>query len=68
LPLLSIQRRRDRGGTTCYLCVTCGTQYADRSGGEFDDLYGFTWDLDIVGDARRAVDESFDRYLPAIAS
>jgi glyoxylase-like metal-dependent hydrolase (beta-lactamase superfamily II) len=33
----------------------------------FDDLYGFTWNLDIIGDARRAVDESFDRYLTAIA-
>jgi glyoxylase-like metal-dependent hydrolase (beta-lactamase superfamily II) len=33
----------------------------------FDDLYGFTWGLDIIGDARRAVDESFDRYLAAIA-
>ena len=35
---------------------------------EFDDLYGFTWGVDIIGDARRAVDESFDRYLAAIAS
>jgi hypothetical protein len=37
------------------------------AGVEFDDLYGFTWDLDIIGDARRAVEESFDRYLTAIA-
>jgi len=41
----------------------------DRLAGvEFDDVYGFTWGLDIIGDARRAVDESFDRYLKAIAA
>lgn len=32
----------------------------------FDDLYGFTWGLNILGDARRAVDASFDRYFRAI--
>ena len=40
----------------------------DRLAGvDFDDVYGFTWGLDIIGDARRAVDESFDRYLAAVA-
>ena len=34
---------------------------------DFDDLYGFTWDLKIVGNARSAVAESLDRYLAAIA-
>jgi hypothetical protein len=32
----------------------------------FDDLYGFTWGLNIIGDARAAVDTSFDRYLRAV--
>ena len=27
---------------------------------------GRSWDLDIIGNARQAVDESFDRYLRAI--
>jgi hypothetical protein len=31
-----------------------------------DDVYGFTWGLNIIGDARAAIDESFDRYLVAI--
>jgi hypothetical protein len=34
----------------------------------FDDLYGFTWGLNIIGNARHAVDESFDRYLHAIGA
>jgi glyoxylase-like metal-dependent hydrolase (beta-lactamase superfamily II) len=34
----------------------------------FDDLYGFTWGLNIIGNARTAVDESFDRYLTAIGA
>ena len=33
---------------------------------EFDDLYGFTWGLNIIGGARHAVEASFDRYLDAI--
>ena len=33
---------------------------------EFDDLYGFTWGLNIMGDARQAVEASLDRYLDAI--
>lgn len=41
----------------------------DRLAGiDFDDLYGFTWGLNILGHARTAVDESFDRYLAAIAA
>lgn len=36
------------------------------AGIDFDDLYGFTWGLNIIGDARSAVDASFDRYLAAI--
>ena len=31
-----------------------------------DDIYGFTWGLNILGDARAALDDSFDRYLAAI--
>ncbi len=33
-----------------------------------DDVYGFTWGLNVIGDGRRAVDESLDRYLRAIAA
>lgn len=40
---------------------------ARLDGVEFDDLYGFTWGRNIIGDARTAVDESLDRYLAAIA-
>ena len=36
------------------------------SGIDFDDVYGFTWGLNIIGGARDAVDASFDRYLDAI--
>ena len=34
----------------------------------FDDLYGFTWGLNIVGGADQAVADSLDRYLQAIAA
>ena len=36
-------------------------------GVEFDDVYGFTWGLNIIGDADAAVAASFERYLGAIA-
>lgn len=36
------------------------------AGVDFDDLYGFTWGLNIIGAARRAVEDSLDRYLAAI--
>lgn len=32
----------------------------------FDDVYGFTWGLNIIGQGRAAVDASFDRYMRAI--
>lgn len=32
----------------------------------FDDIFGFTWGRNIIGDARAAVDASFDRYLQAV--
>ena len=35
---------------------------------DFDDVYGFTWGLNILGDARRAVDASFERYLKAVGA
>jgi len=35
---------------------------------EFEDVFGYTWGLNIIGDGRRAVDESFDRYLDAVRS
>jgi glyoxylase-like metal-dependent hydrolase (beta-lactamase superfamily II) len=35
---------------------------------DFDDIYGFTWGLNILGDARRAVDASFERYLKAVGA
>ena len=31
-----------------------------------DDIYGFTWGLNIRGDARAALDASFDRHLHAV--
>ena len=39
---------------------------ARLDGVEIDDVYGFTWGLNIIGGARAAIDESFDRYLAAI--
>jgi len=39
----------------------------ERLGGlAFDDVYGFTWGLNIIGGARQAVDESFERHLRAV--
>jgi len=34
----------------------------------YEDVYGFTWGRNVLGDARAAVDASFDRYLAAIAA
>lgn len=34
----------------------------------FHDVFGYTWGRNIIGDARRAVDASFDRYLDAIST
>lgn len=33
---------------------------------DFADVFGFTWGINIVGDARAAVDASCDRFLVAI--
>lgn len=33
----------------------------------FEDVYGYTWGRNILGDARAAVDASFARYLDAVA-
>jgi glyoxylase-like metal-dependent hydrolase (beta-lactamase superfamily II) len=33
----------------------------------FDDVFGFTWGRQIIGEAKCAVDTSIDRYLAAIA-
>ena len=33
---------------------------------EIDDVYGYTWGLNIVGGGRAAVDESFERYSRAV--
>jgi glyoxylase-like metal-dependent hydrolase (beta-lactamase superfamily II) len=35
---------------------------------DFDDVYGFTWGLNIIGNARQAVNQSFERYLTAIGT
>lgn len=37
------------------------------AGIEFDDVYGFTWGRNIIGDGRQAVDRSIDRYLMAVS-
>lgn len=34
----------------------------------FDDVYGYTWGLNIRGGGRAAVDASFDRYFRAVAA
>jgi hypothetical protein len=34
----------------------------------FEDVFGFTWGRNIIGGARHAVDESFERYLDATAA
>jgi hypothetical protein len=33
---------------------------------DFDDVYGYSWGRNIIGDARAAVDASFDRHLAAL--
>jgi hypothetical protein len=35
---------------------------------DFDDIYGFTWGLNVIGGARDALDRSFDRYFRAIGA
>ncbi|MFG6460006.1 MBL fold metallo-hydrolase [Roseateles sp. DXS20W] len=35
-------------------------------GVQFDDVYGFTWGLNIIGRGRAAVDQSFKRYFGMI--
>ena len=35
---------------------------------EFSDVFGYTWGLNIIGDGRKAVDQSFERYLAAITN
>ncbi len=45
-------------------CVTEVRQRLDGVG--FEDLYGYTWGLNILGNARQAVDTSFDRYFRAV--
>jgi hypothetical protein len=34
----------------------------------FEDVFGFTWGRNIIGGGRQAVDESFDRFLKAVAA
>lgn len=38
------------------------------AGYDFADVFGFTWGLNIIGDARAAVDTSFDRFLAAVTA
>ena len=35
---------------------------------DFEDVYGFSWGLNIIGGGRAAVNDSFERYLRAVAS
>ena len=45
----------------------CVSEIRKRIAGlKFDDVYGYTWGLNILGNARAAVDESFDRYFRAV--
>ncbi len=32
----------------------------------FEDVFGYSWGLNIIGDGRQAVNASFDRYLAAV--
>lgn len=41
---------------------------ARLEGCEFEDVFGYTWGRNIIGKARAAVDESFERYLSAMAA
>jgi hypothetical protein len=41
---------------------------ARLAGIDFDDVYGFTWGRNVIGDARAAVERSLDRYLAIIAA
>lgn len=34
----------------------------------FDDVFGFTWRRNIIGDAKACVEHSFDRHLAAVAA
>ena len=34
----------------------------------FDDVFGYTWGRNIIGDGRACVDRSFDRYLRAVGA
>ena len=41
----------------------------DRLDGyDFEDVFGYTWGRNIIGDGRAAVDRSFERYLGAVAA
>lgn len=40
--------------------------HARLAGLEIDDVYGFTWGLNVIGDGRAALDSSFDRYFRAV--
>lgn len=35
---------------------------------DFEDVFGYTWGRNIIGDGRCAIDESYDRYLKAVRS
>jgi hypothetical protein len=37
-------------------------------GFDFDDVYGYTWGRNILGDGRAAVEASFERHLAAVAA
>ncbi len=37
-------------------------------GFDFEDVHGYTWGRDIIGEGRAAVDASFDRYLKAVGA
>jgi hypothetical protein len=41
---------------------------ARLDGYRFEDVFGYTWGRNIIGDGRAAVDRSFDRYLRAVAA
>ena len=57
------------------LYITKGTRVTPLDQGaitvdgyDYDDVYGYTWGRNIIGNGRAAVDASFDRYFRAIGA
>jgi hypothetical protein len=38
------------------------------AGYDYEDVYGYTWGRNIIGNGRAAVEASFDRHLQMVAA